>query len=74
MINVKSSIGYGYTYSGGGMNFPGGLASPGHNMLTNEAARNRSAQVVENLDTKHLRVLIPVGYELLNHFPPNGIE
>lgn len=71
---MKPSIDYMYTYSGSGIKSLGGLESPRYNMLTNEATRKRSTQGVENLDTKRLRVLIPVGYELLNDFLPNRTE
>lgn len=73
-IERTSSTGHVYTYSEGGMKFPDDLDSPGRTMLTSEATKNRSTHVVEDLDTKRLRVLTPVECELLNDFPPNWTE
>ncbi|AKP75260.1 Modification methylase HhaI [Priestia megaterium Q3] len=73
-IERISSTGHAYIYSEGGMKFPDDLDSPGRTMLTSEATKNRSTHVVEDLDTKRLRVLTPVECELLNDFPPNWTE
>jgi len=73
-IERTSSTGHVYIYSEGGMKFPDDLDSPGRTMLTSEATKNRSTHVVEDLDTKRLRVLTPVECELLNDFPPNWTE
>ena len=67
----KSSSGYEYWFSEGGMNFPDPLDKPSRTIITGEggASPSRFKHVV---DTPHgLRRLTPVELERLNGFPDN---
>ncbi|ERJ11908.1 DNA (cytosine-5-)-methyltransferase [Haloplasma contractile] len=61
--------GYEYYYSEGGMSFPDPLDRPARTILTSESSVNRSTHVVEDPETKRLRLLSPVECERLNGFP-----
>ena len=73
-IERTSASGHKYTFSEGGMAFPDPLDKPGRTMLTSEATVNRSTHVVEDPQTKRLRLLTPVECERLNGFPDNWTE
>ncbi|KWW21728.1 modification methylase [Peribacillus simplex] len=66
--------GHKYTFSEGGMAFPDALDKPGRTMLTSEGTVNRSSHVVEDPETKRLRILTPVECERLNGFPDHWTE
>ena len=53
------------------MSFPEPLDKPGRTMLTSEGTTNRSSHVVEDPQTKRLRIITPVEAERLNGFPDN---
>ncbi len=63
--------GYEYTYSEGGIPFPEILDRPGRTMLTSEGTPNRSSHLIEDPQTKKLRILTPVECERLNGFDDN---
>lgn len=73
-IERTSSTGHKYTFSEGGMAFPEPLDKPGRTMLTSEGTVNRSSHVIEDPETKRLRILTPVECERLNGFPSNWTE
>jgi len=66
-----SKLGIKYNYSEGAMCFPDSLKEPGRTMLTSEGTLNRSTHVVEDINTKKLRLLTPIEAERLNQFPDN---
>lgn len=70
-IERLAANGHPYIYSEGGMAFPDPLDRPGRTMLTSEGTTNRSTHVVEDPETKRLRLLTPVECERLNDFPDN---
>jgi DNA (cytosine-5)-methyltransferase 1 len=73
-IERTSATGHKYTFSEGGMAFPEALDKPGRTMLTSEGTVNRSTHVVEDPQTKRLRILTPVECERLNGFPDEWTE
>ena len=73
-IERTSSSGHKYIFSEGGMSFPEPLDMPGRTMLTSEGTTNRSSHVIEDPETKRIRVLTPVECERLNGFPDNWTE
>lgn len=70
-IERVAANGHPYIYSEGGMAFPDPLDRPGRTMLTSEGTTNRSTHVVEDPETKELRLLTPIECERLNEFPDN---
>ena len=73
-IERTSATGHKYIFSEGGMAFPESLDKPGRTMLTSEGTVNRSTHVVEDPQTKRLRLLTPVECERLNGFPDGWTE
>ncbi|MCR8848162.1 DNA (cytosine-5-)-methyltransferase [Rossellomorea sp. SC111] len=73
-IERTSATGHKYVFSEGGMAFPESLDKPGRTMLTSEGTVNRSSHVVEDPETKRLRILTPVECERLNGFPDGWTE
>lgn len=73
-IERIAASGHKYVFSEGGMAFPERLDKPGRTMLTSEGTVNRSSHVVEDPETKLLRILTPVECERLNGFPDNWTE
>ncbi|MGE7608075.1 DNA (cytosine-5-)-methyltransferase [Peribacillus frigoritolerans] len=73
-IERTAATGHKYTFSEGGMAFPDPLDKPGRTMLTSEGTVNRSSHVVEDPETKRLRILTPVECERLNGFPDHWTE
>jgi DNA (cytosine-5)-methyltransferase 1 len=73
-IERTAATGHKYTFSEGGMAFPDVLDKPGRTMLTSEGTVNRSSHVVEDPETKRLRILTPVECERLNGFPDHWTE
>lgn len=67
-LQRKTKEGFEYTFSEGAIAFPDPLDRPARTMLTSESSKNRSTHVVEDPDTKRLRVLTPVEAERLNCF------
>lgn len=70
-IPRKKPDGSNYYYTEGKMSFPDNLDVPGRTMLTSEGSINRSTHVVEDLETRKLRILTPIECERLNQFPDN---
>lgn len=58
-----------YFYSEGAMAFPDNLDSPARTMLTSEGGISRTTHVVEDYQTKKLRLLTPIECERINEFP-----
>lgn len=58
-----------YNYSEGAIPFPDILDRPGRTMLTSEGTVNRSSHLIEDPQTKRMRILTPVECERLNGFP-----
>lgn len=73
-IERTAANGHKYIFSEGGMAFPDPLDRPGRTMLTSEGSSNRSSHVVEDPETKRLRILTPMECERLNGFPDNWTE
>ncbi|WP_175073856.1 DNA (cytosine-5-)-methyltransferase [Terribacillus sp. AE2B 122] len=73
-IERTSATGHNYVFSEGGMAFPESLDKPGRTMLTSEGTINRSTHVVEDPQTKRLRILTPIECERLNGFPDNWTD
>lgn len=71
-IKRKSSEGFEYTFSEGGMSPTDELDKPGRTMLTSEGTVNRSTHIVEVNGRK--RFLTPIECERLNEFPDNWTE
>lgn len=68
-IDRVSSSGHSYVFAEGALSFPDPLDRPSRTMLTSESSKNRSTHVIEDPQTKRLRVLTPVECERLNMFP-----
>lgn len=64
----KTKEGFEYIYREGAVGFPDSLDLPSRTMLTSEASVNRSTHVIEDPQTKRLRVLTPRECERLNGF------
>lgn len=73
-IPRTSKSGHTYVYSEGAVAFPDPLDKPGRTMLTSEGSVNRSTHVIEDPQTKRLRILTPVECERLNGFPDGWTE
>lgn len=73
-IERTAASGHKYIFSEGGMSFPEPLDKPGRTMLTSEGTVNRSSHVIEDPETRRLRILTPLECERLNGFPDNWTE
>lgn len=60
-----------YIFSEGSIPFPDPSNTPARTMLTSESSVNRSTHVVEDIQTRELRLLTPIECERLNGFPDN---
>ena len=58
-----------YYYSEGAMPFPDNLEVPARTMLTSESGISRTTHVIEDFQTKKLRLLTPKECERINGFP-----
>ena len=58
-----------YYYSEGAMPFPDNLDAPARTMLTSESGISRTTHVIEDYQTKKLRLLTPKECERINGFP-----
>ena len=67
-IQRVSKSGYEYTYSEGAITYPDSLDNPARTMLTSEGNINRGSHVIEDPQTKRLRILTPVETERINGF------
>ena len=63
-----------YYYSEGSMPFPDNLDAPARTMLTSESGVSRTTHVIEDYQTKKLRLLTPKECERINGFPDNWTD
>lgn len=63
-----SKTGHQYNYAEGAIAFPDPLESPARTMLTSEASVNRSTHVIEDPQTKQLRLITPREAERIQGF------
>lgn len=63
-----------YYYSEGSMPFPDNLDAPARTMLTSESGVSRTTHVIEDYQTKKLRLLTPKECERINGFPDDWTD
>ncbi|MFR5265207.1 DNA (cytosine-5-)-methyltransferase [Clostridium sp.] len=68
-IERTSKTGHTYVFREGALSFPDSIDKPARTMLTSEGSKNRSTHVIEDLETKKLRILTPIETERINGFP-----
>ncbi len=73
-IPRKKPNGEDYMYSEGSMSFPDNLDLPARTMLTSESGISRMTHVIEDYETKKLRLLTPLECERINGFPDNWTD
>ena len=67
-IERTAKNGHKYTFSEGPIAFPDPLDRPARTMLTSESTKNRSTHVIEDPETKQLRLLTPIEAERIQGF------
>lgn len=67
-IERTSKTGHKYIFSEGSIAFPDPIDRPARTMLTSESSVNRSSHVIEDPNTKRLRLITPVEAERINGF------
>lgn len=67
-INRRAKTGFNYIFSEGPISFPDRLDLPARTMLTSESTINRSTHVIEDPQTRRLRILTPVEAERIQGF------
>lgn len=67
-IERTSKTGHTYTFSEGSIAFPDPIDKPARTMLTSESSLNRSTHVIEDPQTKQLRLLTPIEAERIQGF------
>lgn len=70
-IERINSAGHSYIFSEGSIAFPDSIDKPARTMLTSESSVNRSTHVIEDPETKQLRLLTPVEAERIQGFDDN---
>lgn len=70
-IERTSKSGHKYIFSEGPIAFPDPITRPARTMLTSESSLNRSTHVIEDPDTKQLRLLTPIEAERIQGFDDN---
>jgi DNA (cytosine-5)-methyltransferase 1 len=70
-IERTSRTGHSYTFSEGPIAFPDPIDKPARTMLTSESSVNRSTHVIEDLETKQLRLITPKEAERIQGFDDN---
>ena len=60
-----------YFYTEGSMPCPDNLDAPARTMLTSEGGISRTTHIVEDYETKRIRLLTPIECERINGFPDN---
>ncbi len=70
-IERTAKTGFKYTFSEGPVAFPDKLDLPARTMLTSEATVNRSTHVIEDPETKKLRLITPLEAERIQGFDDN---
>lgn len=73
-IERVSKSGHKYTYSEGEISFPDSLDKSSRTILTSEGSINRSTHVIEDPQTKRLRILTPIEAERLQGFDDNWTD
>jgi len=67
-IERTSKTGHKYIFSEGPIAFPDPIDKPARTMLTSESSLNRSTHVIEDANTKQLRLVTPVEAERIQGF------
>lgn len=67
-IERISKTGHTYTFSEGPIAFPDSIDKPARTMLTSESSLNRSTHVIEDPETKQLRLITPMEAERIQGF------
>lgn len=67
-IERTSKTGHTYTFSEGPIAFPDPIDKPARTMLTSESSLNRSTHVIEDPETKQLRLITPMEAERIQGF------
>lgn len=67
-VKRVAKTGFEYTFCEGAIAYPDCLDKPARTMLTSEASLNRCSHVIEDPETKRLRLLTPVEAERLQGF------
>lgn len=70
-IQRTSNTGHSYTFSEGPIAFPDPIDKPARTMLTSESSINRSTHVIEDPETKQLRLITPMEAERIQGFKDN---
>ncbi|WP_310603161.1 DNA (cytosine-5-)-methyltransferase [Anaerosporobacter sp.] len=70
-IQRTSKTGHTYTFSEGPIAFPDPIDKPARTMLTSESSLNRSTHVIEDPQTKQLRLITPLEAERIQGFDDN---
>lgn len=70
-IERTAKNGFKYTFSEGPVAFPDKLDLPARTMLTSESTVNRSTHVIEDPETKKLRLITPLEAERIQGFDDN---
>nr|WP_286674330.1 DNA (cytosine-5-)-methyltransferase [Clostridium sp. ZBS15] len=70
-IDRVSKSGHAYTFSEGPIAFPDPIDKPARTMLTSESSVNRSTHVIEDPETKQLRLITPLEAERIQGFDDN---
>ena len=70
-IERTSKTGHKYTFSEGPIAFPDPIDKPARTMLTSESSLNRSTHVIEDPQTKQLRLITPIEAERIQGFDDN---
>ncbi|CDM68005.1 Modification methylase Sau3AI [Clostridium bornimense] len=70
-IERTSKTGHSYVFSEGPIAFPDSIDKPARTMLTSESSVNRSTHVIEDPQTKRLRLLTPMEAERIQGFDDN---
>ena len=66
--------GHKYIYSEGPVGFPDSIDKPARTMLTSESSVNRSTHVIEDPETKRLRLITPLEAERIQGFKDNWTD
>lgn len=70
-IERTSKTGHKYIFSEGPIAFPDPIDKPARTMLTSESSLNRSTHVIEDPQTKQLRLITPIEAERIQGFDDN---
>lgn len=73
-IERKSKTGHEYTFSEGPISFPDSIDKPARTILTSESSLNRSTHVIEDPNSRRLRLLTPLEAERIQGFHDNWTD